>query len=228
MDNNTSNTTNYSALFSGATGEGHSSTRLLLVAARWLSNIFRPEFMPLVGFVALFLFTYLNLLPWTFKGAVLVLIACGTVLLPRWTIVFWRKARGWDPHLLRQRENRFFPYLIYLLYYAFTLHMLNRFHLPHYMSGILIAAMLIQGSCILINMKWKISMHSAAAGGMIGALLAYSILFSFNPTGWLCVCIFIAGAVGSSRMLLRQHSLWQVLAGTALGIVCAFIGIIFL
>ncbi len=198
---------------------------LLVLAAHWLSAVFRPEFMPLLGFVGLFVFTYLSLLPLVFKGAVLSLVLLGTVLLPRWTILFWRKARGWERHRLRLRENRLFPYLVYILYYAFTLHILNRFHLPHYMSGILVASLLIQGSCFLINLRWKISMHSAGAGGVIGALAGYSILFAFNPIGWLCLCILISGLVGSSRMLLRQHNLWQVIAGTFLGIVGGFIGV---
>ena len=200
-------------------------TRSLLIAARWLSNIFRPEFFPVLGFAVLFFFTYMSLLPWAFKLSVLVMVLMGTVLLPRLTILFWRRSRGWERHLLRLRENRYFPYLIYFLYYAFTLHVLHRFHLPHYMSGILVAALLIQGCCFLINLRWKISMHSAAAGGAIGALLAYSVLFFFNPVGWLCLCILLAGLVGSSRMLLRQHTLWQVLAGTALGIAGGFVGI---
>ncbi len=201
--------------------------RKLLIAARWLSSIFRPEFFPVLGFIALFMFTYMSLLPWTFKLIVLSMVLMGTVILPRWTILFWRKNQGWERHLLRWREHRYFPYLIYLLYYAFTLHLLHRFHLPHYMSGILVASLLIQGCCFLINLKWKISMHAAGAGGVIGALLAYSALFSFNPVGWLCISILLSGLVGSSRMLLRQHSLWQVLAGTAVGIVCSFAGIIF-
>lgn len=201
--------------------------RTILLAARWLSSIFRPDFIPVVGFAVLFLFTYLSLLPWAFKLAVLLLILLGTILLPRWTILFWRKSRGWEPHLLRLRENRFFPYLIYFLYYAFTLHTLNRFHLPHYMSGILVGALLIQGSCTLINTKWKISMHCAGAGGAIGALIAYSLLFYFNPIWWLSLLILISGLVGSSRMLLRQHNLWQVIAGTLLGVIGGFIGITF-
>ncbi len=182
--------------------------------------------MPVVGFVALFLFTYLNLLPWAYKLAVLFLIFLGTILLPRWTIFFWRRSRGWEAHLLRLRQNRYFPYLIYFLFYAFTLHILSRFHLPHYMSGILVGALLVQGSCAFINHWWKISIHCAGAGGVIGALSAYSFLFVFNPIGWLCLCILIAGLVGSSRMLLRQHDLWQVTAGTLLGVVCGFVGIL--
>ena len=159
----------------------------------------------MLGFAVLFFFTYMSLLPWAFKLSVLVMVLMGTVLLPRLTILFWRRSRGWERHLLRLRENRFMPYLTYLLYYVFTLHVLNRFHLPHYMSGILIASLFIQGSCLLINTKWKISMHAAGAGGVVGALLAYSMLFYFNPLWWLSLSILLVGLVGSSRMLLPHR-----------------------
>ena len=101
-----------------------------------------------------------------------------------------------------------------------------RMHLPRYMCGIIVAALLIQASCATINIWWKISTHSAGAGGIIGALLAYSTLFDFNPINWLCILILISGVVGSSRMLLRQHTLGQVIGGTLLGTVLGFIGII--
>ncbi len=207
-------------------GSKRSRVRYMLIGARTLSSVFRPEFFPLLGFVVLFMFTYMSLLPWNLKGLILLVVLLGTVLLPRLTIRYWRRMRGWERHLLRLRQNRLMPYIIYILYYAFTLHLLHRFHLPHYMSGILVASLLIQATCTLINMKWKISMHAAGAGGVIGALLAYSFIFFFNPIGWLSLSIIISGLVGSSRMLLRQHDLWQVLAGTLVGIICTFTALI--
>lgn len=200
--------------------------KTLLLGARALSSIFRPQYFPLVGFVALFLFTYLSLLPWSFKALILLIVLLGTLLLPRLTIRFWRQTNGLKLHHLRLREHRFFPYLVFLLFYAFTLHFLARFHLPFYMGGILVSSLMIQSACLLINIWWKISVHSAGAGGIIGALVAFSFLFNFNPIWWLSLCIIIAGLVGSSRMLLRQHTLWQVLAGTFLGILLGFVGII--
>ena len=204
---------------------GGSALRYLLLAARALSSIFRPQYFPLVGFVALFLFTYLSLLPLAFKLLILLIVALGTLLLPRLTIRIWRQMNGLKLHHLRLREKRFFPYLVFILYYALTLHLLNRFHLPYYMGGILVSSLLIQISCFLINIRWKISVHSAGAGGIIGALIAYGFLFYFNPVWWLSLSIFVTGLVGSSRMLLRQHTLWQVLAGTLLGILLGFLGI---
>ena len=200
--------------------------KALLWGARALSSIFRPQYFPLVGFLALFLFTYLSLLPLSFKALIMIIVLMGTLLLPRLTIRIWRQTNGLKLHHLRLREHRSFPYLVFLLFYAFTLHFLARFHLPFYMGGILVSSLMIQAACLLINIWWKISVHSAGAGGIIGAVVAFSLLFNFNPVWWLSLCILIAGLVGSSRMLLRQHTLWQVLAGTFLGIILGFVGII--
>jgi len=200
--------------------------KALLWGARALSSIFRPQYFPLVGFLALFLFTYLSLLPLSFKALIMIIVLMGTLLLPRLTIRIWRQTNGLKLHHLRLREHRSFPYLVFLLFYAFTLHFLARFHLPFYMGGILVSSLMIQAACLLINIWWKVSVHSAGAGGIIGAVVAFSLLFNFNPVWWLSLCILIAGLVGSSRMLLRQHTLWQVLAGTFLGIILGFVGII--
>ena len=93
---------------------------------------------------------------------------------------------------------------------------------PQCMSNILVAALVIQIVCAIINVWWKISTHTAAIGGFAGALLAFSILFAFNPLWWFCAILIIAGMVGSSRMILRQHSLSQVVAGFLVGAVAGF------
>ena len=105
------------------------------------------------------------------------------------------------------------------------MYLLTQLHLPRFVTGIIVVSLLVQICCILINMRWKISIHSAGSGAIIGALVAYSMLFKFNPVWWLCLAIFVSGLVMSSRMLLRQHTLAQVLCGTLVGIVCGFVGI---
>ena len=200
----------------------------LIVAARLLSAVFRPYYIPIVGFVALFTFTYLSLLPLLYKLTVVAMVYVFTILLPRLCIYVYRKLNGWAPVQLRLRENRAIPYILFILSYVACLHLMFRMHMPRYMCGILVSALLIQMVCVIVNVWWKISLHSAGAGGVIGALVAYSVLFMFNPVWWLCVTVLISGAVGTARMLLRQHSLAQVVAGTLVGVVCGFAGIILL
>jgi membrane-associated phospholipid phosphatase len=99
---------------------------------------------------------------------------------------------------------------------------MNLYNTPHFMGSILVAALGVQVLCALINVWWKISIHTAAIGGVTGGLLAFSLIFNFNPVWWLCLVIFLGGAVGTSRMLLRQHSLSQVIGGFLIGVFTAF------
>ena len=88
------------------------------------------------------------------------------------------------------------------------------------------AAWVIQILCAVINVWWKISTHTAAIGGVTGSLIAFSLLLSFDPMWWLCLTLVVSGMVGSSRMILRQHSLEQVTSGFFLGLVCSFLTVI--
>ncbi len=202
--------------------------RKIMMAARLFSTVFRPYYMPIVGFVALFTFTYLSLLPLFYKLAVLLAVYSFTILLPRFSIFIYRKLNGWAPLHFRLRERRAVPYVLFILSYMACLHFMYRLHMPRYMCGIIVSALLVQFVCAAVNVWWKISTHAAGAGGVIGALLAYSVLFTFNPVWWLCVMILLAGAVGTSRMILRQHSLSQVVVGTLVGVLCGFAGIIWI
>jgi membrane-associated phospholipid phosphatase len=191
-----------------------------------LSVIFRPYYMPVVGFVALFTFTYLTVLPIQFKASILLMVYAFTVALPSLTIWVYRRLTGLAAHQMGLRENRYVPYILFIASYAACLHVMWTLHLPRYMSGIIVSALLTQVACFLINLRWNISTHAAGAGGVTGALMAYSILFTFNPIWWLCLSILLMGVVGSARMLFRRHTLEQVLAGALIGGTCAFCGIL--
>ena len=103
---------------------------------------------------------------------------------------------------------------------------MSALNMPHIMGVVVITALAVQILCSMINICGKVSMHSSAIGGMTGGLIAFSLLFNFNPIWWLCLIILLSGIVGSSRMTLRPHSLAQVLVGYGAGIVPAFTTII--
>jgi membrane-associated phospholipid phosphatase len=96
-------------------------------------------------------------------------------------------------------------------------------HIPHFMMAIVTAALFIQITCAMINVWWKISTHTAGIGGVAGALFVFSEVFSFNPTWWFCLVLIVAGVLGTSRMILRQHTLSQVIVGFLVGFVSPII-----
>ena len=81
---------------------------------------------------------------------------------------------------------------------------------------------------LLINFKWKISTHVASSGMMVGGLLSYSFIFNFNPVWWLCFFILLSGMLGTARIIVKQHTLLEVLAGFIVGLFCGVIGILFI
>lgn len=200
----------------------------IILAARIVSMLFTPFYLPLVGLMALFVFSYLSQMPWAYKLQVLMLVYVFTILLPTVLIHLYRRYQGWNLIELGIKERRVVPYVISILCYFFCVYLMDLLHIPHFMGTMVSAALFIQIICALINVWWKISTHMAAIGGVAGALFVFGEFFGFNPVWWLCLVLILAGVLGSSRMILRQHTLPQVVTGFFVGVVCSILGLIYL
>ncbi len=196
--------------------------RTLLVIAKYISLIFTPFYLPLMGLMALFVFTDLRSMPWFYQFMVLAVAYCFTVLLPQTFIHVYRHHHGWPVVRLLSREGRYIPYCVSLICYCSCYHIMIWLHMPHIMSSIVVAAIAVQLATALVNVWWKISIHTAAIGGTTGAVVAFSLIFGFNPLWWFCVLILLAGVVGTGRMLLRIHTLGEVVGGYLIGVVAGF------
>lgn len=198
----------------------------IIFAAKVLSVIFTPFYLPLLGLAILLAFTYLSLLPLLYKMLLLAAFWVFTVFLPTMLIRLYRRYQGWTLFELGYRERRAVPYVISIVSYLLCYYLMAVAHVPHFMGVILIAALVIQIVCALVNLFVKISTHMAAIGGVTGALAGFSLIFGFNPVWWLCLVLIIAGFVGTSRMILRQHSLNEIVTGFLVGVVCAFVSVV--
>ncbi|MCR4959087.1 MAG: hypothetical protein K6B13_10895 [Prevotella sp.] len=200
----------------------------LIITARVVSIIFTPFYLPLVGIAMLLTFTFLSGLPTKYKLLLAATVYLLTVFIPTVLIFLYRLVRGWSLQELGRKRNRIVPYAISITSYLLCIWLLDRVYVNHEIISIIIAALIIQAVSIIVNFFWKISTHTAAIGGVTGALVAYGFLFEFNPVGWLCLAILVSGIVGSARIILRQHSLAQVVGGYFIGVVCAFVSITYL
>lgn len=195
----------------------------IIFTARIMSMIFTPFYLPIVGLIALFIFSYMSLLPMMYKLVMLAMMYLLTVVAPSLLIHLYRLCQGWTSHELGRKERRLVPYIISIVCYFACFFWLEYRNTPRVISIIVVVALTIQMVCALINIWWKISTHTAAIGGVAGGLVSYSIAFSFNPLWWLCFVLILAGAVGTARMILRQHSLSQVVTGFLVGAACAIL-----
>ena len=153
----------------------------ITLAARTMSIVFTPFYLPIVGLVALFIFSYLSILPLVYKLKLLLLVYLFTILIPTVLIRVYRLYQGRTRLDIGQKEQRMVPYLISILCYFACYYIMERLHIPHIISIILLIALFIQILCAVINVWWKISTHTAAIGGVAGALVAFAFIFAFNP-----------------------------------------------
>lgn len=200
----------------------------IIITARVISMVFTPFYLPILGLAALFSLSYLSQYQLSYKFLVLAVVYFFTILLPTLLIHFYRSYHGWSLIELGSKERRIVPYVISILCYFICLYIMEQLRIPFFMRSIVATALMIQIVCALINVWWKISTHMAGIGGVAGALFVFSEVFRFNPLWWICLVFIIAGMLGTSRMILRQHTLSQVVAGFLVGIACAIIGIVYL
>ena len=197
--------------------------KTLIRTAKVISAVFTPFSIPFLAFLVLFIFSYLRIMPLQYKLIVLGVVYCFTILMPTLTIFIFRKINGFSPEELVERKRRYIPFILTITSYVFCLLMMHRLNIPWYMTGIILSALVVMIICVIVNLKWKLSEHMAGAGAVIGGLVDFSALFSYNPVWWLCLFILVAGVLGTARIILRHHTLGEVMGGFAVGLICSLL-----
>ncbi|MBQ8673487.1 MAG: hypothetical protein IJ511_05480 [Bacteroides sp.] len=192
--------------------------RNLTRGAKVVSALFTPFSIPFLAFLILFLFSYLSMLPLLYKLIVLGIVFTFTILIPALSIFLFRIVNRLTAQEMGQRKRRYVPFLLTIISYLFCLLLMQRMNMPWYMTGIILAALLMMTVCVVLNFWWKLSEHMAGAGAIIGGLVAFSNLFGYNPVGWLCLFILTAGVLGTARITLRHHTLGEVTGGVIVGV----------
>lgn len=197
--------------------------RYLVRTAQCISLIFSPFYLPVLAFVVLFFFSYLNYTSWAYSLTVILTVYLFTVLLPELGIFVYRRLNGWTRRELSRRERRIVPYILSIASYAILLGLMDYLRMPRFTLGIVAGALGIQIACALINPWVKVSTHAAASGGLAGALMAVSIMLQYDLTPWLCLSILLSGVVCTARLILRQHTLAELGIGVVTGFMVGFL-----
>lgn len=207
------------------------SRKSILYTARLVSLVLTSFYLPLVCvlvLVALFTLSYLSLLPLPYKLMVIAVVVFFTIALPMFFVITHLAMRieKWTARELGQKHLRMVPYAFSLAGYGSCVWVLSSMNVFHFILSIVVATMIVQAVCTVVNFWWNISTHTAAIGGVAGALVSFAEILGFNPVWWLCAVLLTAGILGSISMMVRQHTLPQVVVGFATGFFCAAIGII--
>lgn len=194
-----------------------SNNKILSTTAQVTSIIFHPLLIPSLGFLLLLNSNfYFALLPWSVKKSMLLTIFLSTCILPALSILILSMSPKFDLNM-EKSTDRILPMLLSSVFYYLGYLVLERVQVYPIYNLFLIAAILVQIALIIVSLKWKISAHSAAIGGLIGGVSALSFRLQENPVLILSLLILVAGLVATSRLILLKHTSSQVYAGFTLG-----------
>lgn len=190
----------------------------LVKLAKTISIVFHPLLMPVYGMMIIFLSpTLLGYLPFNVKKLLIFIMLINNVLLPISLLPFFIQRRIISSWTLSERKERTLPLIIITLLYSVTSYIIFRYPMPVFFKSFIFATVFLSVIVTLINLWWKISLHSVGVGALIGLVitLSYKML---TPLDWYLISAVLAGGlVLSSRLKLNLHSPKQVWLGLATG-----------
>lgn len=199
----------------------------LRLPAHIISFIFHPIFIP-TWIMAFFVFRH----PYAFAGVNANLklfrflsVIFLTAFLPSFSIFLMKQLGFIQSIFLRTQKDRIIPYIVSMVFYFWAWYVSKNIHDDPSLTAMLLATFLGCIAGMMANIYFKISMHGIA----VGALVTLFIWLSFNPTVsmgiYLAVAIFITGLVCTARLIVSDHSPFEVYAGLFAGIICQLIAI---
>ena len=184
-----------------------------------ISYIFHPLFMPLLGTV--FYFTKSpRFIPEGIFEAKLFALGLLTVLLPVLLFFLLKTLKKIESEHLKSTKERILPLIIYCVIITLIIYRVfpsNEFiEMYYFFVGVLGSTL---ACLILALLNYKASIHMIGVSGFFFFIIALSIHFNKNFTGSIALMSIICGAVATSRLHQRAHTITELFIGTFLGII---------
>ncbi len=193
--------------------------------AQFLSIIFHPVLMPTYALLLIFRQStyFAHTISNEIKFRLFEIILLNTLILPV-VISYILVRRGWIKSLeMQQREERLFPYLSNLLLLLFSAYMIYALRLPRVFFLLTLGAAAAVVIAVIINTKWKISIHMVGLGALLGTLFGLSSFLLIDLRMVIILFLLIAGLVGVARLTLGAHRPSQIYAGFFVGFFCEYL-----
>jgi hypothetical protein len=192
--------------------------------AQFLSIILHPVLMPTYALLMIFgLNTYLayTTAPQA-KIALYIVIIFNTLIMPV-VISYLMVSRGYIKSFeMQKRQERIVPFLSNLILLMVAYYMIRQVVIPPIFYKLLLGAAAAVAIAILINLKWKISIHMIGIGGIVGTLYGMSTFLLVDLRIPILISLMVAGLLGTARLSLASHSPLEIYAGFFVGFFCEY------
>ncbi|MBS1738085.1 MAG: hypothetical protein JSS98_15995 [Bacteroidetes bacterium] len=199
----------------------------LKMAAWFFSIVFHPLFIPTIAcwFLIFVQPGILNGVDNHEKGMILIRVAYITIFYPALTVLLL-KAVGFAKSIyLKTQRERIIPYVATNIFYFWLfLVFKNQEQIPVFLTSFVLGIFLASSLALIANSYFKISMHALGMGALsgIGLVLIFSGFpyMLFLP---LMLIFLITGLVCTCRLIISDHTPFDIYAGLLFAIICQFV-----
>ncbi len=188
--------------------------------AKLISYIFHPLLMPTYAFLMLFnqKAYFAMIIPVSTRWRLSLIVFIVTFILPLMLVLLLKSLKRIKSLEMYDRKDRNIPYVV-TAWFSFILYLiLNNTQLSPIFKYFTLGATLLIVFAFIVNLKWKISIHMLAIGGLLGMFLGLTMMSVISNPWYLISLVFAAGLIGFARLKLLAHTQAQVYTGLLSGI----------
>jgi membrane-associated phospholipid phosphatase len=191
--------------------------------AHFASFLFHPVFMPVLGLILIFNSgIYATKLPVQYLQFIYSMALLCNVILPLSIIPVLIYLRHLQDVKIDDRRERLIPLFFATICFYMSYHIISRIS-PLVLANLFLLSAAISVFIVLfISIFWKISLHTAGLGGILGLITIISRVYHADLVIILSAAILVSGIIATSRLALRAHTISQILAGFTVGFVVTF------
>jgi len=190
-----------------------------------ISTLFHPVFINLLGVLVLFeLFPSLKYgVPEKLKWFYVTFIFASTSIIPLLIVILLKILGKIESITLKQKEERNIPYLVTIIIYIFDYYTFWKLNTSPLVLNYLLACAIVLTAVLMINIFYKVSIHSVALGSLLAILLVASSELKVELRYFLIAVLVLSGLVGTARASSGSHTNSQIYLGYALGLIFMFL-----
>ncbi|MCI7140913.1 hypothetical protein [Alistipes sp.] len=196
--------------------------------AHGISWVLHPFLLPVYMIALLLTATTFALFPANVKFYLLWVILLYAVLIPVLALGVLRSLGRISSYRVDDRRERLLPLLVGAICYLLCAITLAKIPSVVFLRKFMVAAACCEVLCLVVSLRWKISLHLTGMGAVVALLVVMNIAGVGHMLIPLSVAILGAGALASARLYLGCHNGMQVLAGFGGGFLVATLAMLFL
>ncbi len=190
-----------------------------------MSWILVPLLLPVYATMILLWFTPLDQLPLSVKWGFTSIVALISTFIPMILVIILKRFGIVEDLGLNGRKERLIPYIISICSFIAIAWFLYHKGMPLWINLFFMGGALAGFINMLVNFRWKISAHAAAASGVVALILIMDKhgIRNIDPGLLLVISVALCGLLGSARVWLGRHTSAQVICGYIVGFLSVYL-----